>query len=568
MERHGKRKDMTGQSRAINDAPPVTTTGLDVHALFESHIAGAFVPKAHSKAMHIVIQFPTDLVDGNDAAGMLRHARRFIISVFGEAAIFADRVDRDEKNRHLVDLFVAPKYVKRTKHQAKEAVSMTHHLKALAEKYGEKTGPYGCARSLQTALFEYLRDDMKLPGVMRGKPKEIAGSDWVSSEQLRADELDELLSNAKIEHQQIQRDRKDVDRREAEVARRELAVQAADHDLNAAKAEIDNQRRELSIASAMAAHAVEIARDEAVAALNARVQAEADRATVEADRQAVAAERERIHSEQALRETQFGLLIRGADKDEGLNLAIRGNKLAVSESSLTNDELNAVNTPWPNPLIDLARRVAQMLQQARDLSLRLLNRENAVKAREIAVVASEAQSEQERVARASRHEKALAVLAAKENAAMLRIADADRKTREATKRETEAKTALIRQNRWSLAVGAIIDHPEWIDIVNNMIILDRNAAAEADPQLIATLREQPPTWAVNVVAARLEVADAQYRVNEQEKVAADSAEQLQEMISRAGKSLTPDQEKVVVEIKQTIHQTAWAAHARSTLGRE
>jgi hypothetical protein len=172
-EKHGKRLDATGKSRAVNDALPVTSTGLEVKALFEAHIEGAFVPKAHSKAMHVLIQFPKELVDGNDAELMLRHARAFTRRVFGDDAIFADRVDRDEKSQHVVDVFVAPKYIKKTKHQAKVAVSMTHHLKALAVEYGQQTGPHGCARALQDALFEYLRDDMGLTDVTRGTPKQV-----------------------------------------------------------------------------------------------------------------------------------------------------------------------------------------------------------------------------------------------------------------------------------------------------------------------------------------------------------------------------------------------------------
>ncbi|MXO76117.1 hypothetical protein GRI40_12930 [Altererythrobacter aerius] len=96
-ENHGKRLDETSKARAIYDAPPVTTSGLELRTLFRAHIKGAFVPKAKAKAMHVIIQFPKQLVDGENAEYMLHHARRFCERVFGTDAIFADRVDRDER---------------------------------------------------------------------------------------------------------------------------------------------------------------------------------------------------------------------------------------------------------------------------------------------------------------------------------------------------------------------------------------------------------------------------------------------------------------------------------------
>lgn len=96
-ENHGKRLDKVGPLRAINHAPPLTTTGLDVVTLYHAHVEGALVPKARAKALQILIQFPKDLVDGDDAKTMLHHAREFAKKVFGDQAIFADRVDRDEE---------------------------------------------------------------------------------------------------------------------------------------------------------------------------------------------------------------------------------------------------------------------------------------------------------------------------------------------------------------------------------------------------------------------------------------------------------------------------------------
>ncbi len=167
-EKHGKRMDATSRARCVSRDAPLSNTGLDLQRLHRYHLKDTFVPKAKSKAMHVIIQFPKDLVDGEKPALMLRHARAFVEDVFGPDAIFADRVDRDERGRHIVDVFVAPKYTKITKHQQKTAVTMSLHLKALAKKHNRPTTPRGTGHALQDALFAYFRDVMKLPGVQRG----------------------------------------------------------------------------------------------------------------------------------------------------------------------------------------------------------------------------------------------------------------------------------------------------------------------------------------------------------------------------------------------------------------
>lgn len=134
-EKHGKRLDERSQLRRINDQPPLTTTGLDLVELFEEHIKGAMLHGGKKRATHINLQFPKDLVDGEDPEYMLGHARGFIEAVFGHEAIFADRVDRDERGRHNVDVFVAPKYIKQNKSGPKVAISTSRDLKELARAY-------------------------------------------------------------------------------------------------------------------------------------------------------------------------------------------------------------------------------------------------------------------------------------------------------------------------------------------------------------------------------------------------------------------------------------------------
>lgn len=190
-ELHGKRLDASSQKRAIYpERPPVTTTGLELRSRYHSHIEGALVPKSKSKALHVIVQYPIELVDGNEPEMMLRHARAFAETVFGLEAIFSDRVDRDEKGQHVVDLFLAPRYIKRTKKTARPAVSTTKHLCELAVRHGnwdkaKKSRPplWAQGRALQTAWWKYLSDKMGLPAE-RGEPKKTFGPDWRTPEAL------------------------------------------------------------------------------------------------------------------------------------------------------------------------------------------------------------------------------------------------------------------------------------------------------------------------------------------------------------------------------------------------
>lgn len=203
-EKHGKRLDKSGKERSIRDADALTRSGLDLVDLYDKHVEELFVQQNSTMAMHILIQFPKLLVDENDPDLMLDHAISFCRHVFGENSVFADRIDRDEKSRHVVDVFVAPTYLKVTKHTSKPAVSSTRHLKALAKKHSEPPLPQGYGRALQTEFFEYLRDKMALEGVMRGEKKVIPGSDFKTAEQQRLEELDGLRNEALevIDHNQ------------------------------------------------------------------------------------------------------------------------------------------------------------------------------------------------------------------------------------------------------------------------------------------------------------------------------------------------------------------------------
>lgn len=97
-------------------------------------------------------------------------------------------MDRDEKSRHVVDLFLAPKYLKQTKRSTTYAVSTSVHLKRLAAARGKAPTLRGQGQALQDAWFEYLRDGAGLK-VLRGAAKMRRGDDWQPPEELEAERV-------------------------------------------------------------------------------------------------------------------------------------------------------------------------------------------------------------------------------------------------------------------------------------------------------------------------------------------------------------------------------------------
>lgn len=203
QERHGKREDLTSQARAIRDVAPLITNGLNLRVLYERHVEGYFVPKGRTKVLHVLIQFPKDLVDLKDEAGLLRHALQISQRLWGENCVMAARYDRDERSQGVADIFVVPKYLKITKANpaGKPAVAMTKHGKDLAQKWKRATGkgkkgqpqsaPWDIGRALQDELYDYLENVMMLDGVQRGEMKQVIGPDRKGPEELRDAEFAE-----------------------------------------------------------------------------------------------------------------------------------------------------------------------------------------------------------------------------------------------------------------------------------------------------------------------------------------------------------------------------------------
>ena len=200
-ELHGRRLDDVAKSRKVRDADSLTwvpdgVTGdpLALVDRLEEHVAGAFRPKGGTTiAQHMIVKMPDSIpteTDGEAYAAMVI-AVHFAQETFGGQAVFAARIDRDEKSTNNVDLFLAPIYDKSDKKApggSKKAVSMTRHLKLLAENYGfdvkgarsAKESKQSQGKALQDALADYLTHHNFR--ALRGKPKTARGSDRDSPE--------------------------------------------------------------------------------------------------------------------------------------------------------------------------------------------------------------------------------------------------------------------------------------------------------------------------------------------------------------------------------------------------
>ncbi|MGK2908822.1 MAG: hypothetical protein ACSLE1_03340 [Sphingobium sp.] len=610
-EFHGKRLDKTGQARAINNEPPLTTTGLDLNALYKRHIAGAFLPKSRAKVMQVVIQFPKDLVDGEDAGLMLQHARAFTESVFGPDSIFADRVDRDEAGRHLVDLFIAPKYMKKTKHEEKLAVTMSIHQKQLAQKYKCPPNPAGTGRALQDALFEYLRDTMGLTGVKRGEPKLIPGPDWKASEQLRSDELDDLSAQAdarerelNAREKQAEAMRAELEQRRADVTQREEGSEAArkdaeqiarraDDDRRFAEAQrvevqrwrdeqeqeiarqhrelveaqkaviaersaVEHQRRRLETSYAAAAEARQRAAADAEAASRLRSTAASISADAAREKETAEAARRELTDQRAIHMAQLALLARAADSENGLDLRVGEKTFTMRTVKMTDFERAANNKPWAPALVTIARILAIALQRLRDAAGRIVLRETAVADREASALAKEVQLQRDRAdhdARRREHANAIAGLdrrqveveAAEERASVSAIAAAAAMA-DAAVRQREADAALADNRRWMVIMDRLEANPEWVDVgAGGRLLLDSSLAARS-PDLARAFSEKPPKWVESLAVQRLELHEKMLAAEQKERIAVHAAERLTDMVEAVGPVLTPVQRDTVQQV--------------------
>lgn len=166
-EKHGKREDHSGPARQVRDADPLVNGTLDLRDALAVHMRGV---KTQGKmaCLHCIVQFPTKLIDGTDPERqqwMLDHATWFVNEYYGGDAVFAARLDRDEKGRHTVDVFAMPKYdyLYKDGRTAKKASISKFSRQRAEERFGKgKNHPRYQGRALQDAWFEYMRNEMRL----------------------------------------------------------------------------------------------------------------------------------------------------------------------------------------------------------------------------------------------------------------------------------------------------------------------------------------------------------------------------------------------------------------------
>lgn len=572
QEKHGKRLDATSRGRAISTDPPVTTTGLNLLELYRNHVRGAFVPKYKNIAKHIIIQFPKDLVDGEDAEFMLAHARRMVERIFGDQSIFADRVDRDEEGMHIVDVFVAPKYVKKTTHTSRLAVTLSIHEKALAAKYGRGNSVYDRGRAMQDSIHEYFRDEMNLPGVQRGNPKANIGSDWVAAEALRQQELDEKTAKADALLRRLEKQEKQSAEERAQLkalseeARLAAQTAAADKaqaasELAAAKEDAANIRRDAQREREREAAEAQQVREQLAEALanvpqvqaetaEALEEAEAERFRAVDERRAAArlraeAEEEmrRAQEQRDLEQRQYALLVRASDDDAGLNLRTKGEVFELNKEAMTPDEIEAYRRPWSKMLIALARKIARTLERFREAARSVLESQKAADSRMAAAERREADADQRaRQLREKQQELADQHLAFQRDQASHRT-----KLRAFEERETSHTEQIAEDNRWRDAIALAVEYPQMFEMTKEGSIgLTETGQKTATRGLQEHLQKTPPTWvntAVKGLAATFALADQR---------AADDLAILKDMITRAGPILSPEQKDTVSEAKQVM----------------
>ena len=199
-EQHGRRLDAAAIRRKVRDEPSLTWTpdGVDGDPLALSdrladHVAGALVPKAKAKALHMLVKLPASVPveTVEDARAALALVVQFAQDSYGGNAVFSARMDRDERSLNSVDLFLAPRYLKVTKRKSEEAVSLTRFGKLLAKKRGIEDRSDSAKGSMQaqgSALQDELADWLTARGfeAQRGAAKDRDGDDWKTPEVMGA----------------------------------------------------------------------------------------------------------------------------------------------------------------------------------------------------------------------------------------------------------------------------------------------------------------------------------------------------------------------------------------------
>lgn len=241
-ENHGRRIDETSQARRVRKDESIAWSpgGGDPLALSDrlaDHIEGAMVPKNAPKALHMLVKLPdcVPVATPAQAAAALGLMVDFANDTFGGNAVFAARIDRDERTLNNVDLFLAPRYEKRTARASKPAIAMTKHLKELRVKHGrdpKRPGPKADMAAQGQALQDELAAWLVGRGfeAVRGETKTTIGNDQRTPEEIGAQHDREAAEKALQEAQEARTAAetlaRSTDARERAVSARETAVAA------------------------------------------------------------------------------------------------------------------------------------------------------------------------------------------------------------------------------------------------------------------------------------------------------------------------------------------------------
>lgn len=251
-EAHGKRQDASSQRRRVADVPPLVIGGLDLTSLYTAHTAGTRMDKrTRCPVMHCIVQWPKTLpVNEKNQRAMIRHATAFMNQLLGGEAVFAARLDRDEKGQHVVDVFATPTVIKK---DGSRWVQTSKHLKALCERHRAEierrhpnikdiTSPRCQGIALQSEWRAYLD---RLGFDMAPKREKTYGSpDWVTPERLALDAEAAAVANRRRQLDKAA-EALEADRQRLEADRQRLE---ADHKrLEASSAALEAERRQLEL---------------------------------------------------------------------------------------------------------------------------------------------------------------------------------------------------------------------------------------------------------------------------------------------------------------------------------
>ena len=268
-ERHGKRLDQSSQARRVSeDLPisiPMTTEagdlidGLDLRELRRLHVGDAAQStKSKSQVLHFIAQFPPELLEKNSEEKLMVVAKRFVNQAFGGDAVFGVRYDRDEKSVAVVDVFAAPKYVKKT---GRTWVTCSLHGKELCKKHEAEIirrskkkkfsdAPRNVGIALQSEWRSYVEQTFNVKLEAKCE-KESREDDWKSPEALqRLHDIDDRQQHLSEEQDEFLKKSERFQKQELE---QRAAIEMQRQDLNAQHAKFEKEKRKLALREEMVA---------------------------------------------------------------------------------------------------------------------------------------------------------------------------------------------------------------------------------------------------------------------------------------------------------------------------